>query len=130
MNTIDKLIVSTIEENNRCTIGNNEEIELAEFNIFQLNKLQALLKGRDESIYLVGLLGYPLDLENIINASKLLIENEFDDVVNCINDINIYNAENNTCARISIAGQYASIKLKDADGNAIDEILTNNNILI
>lgn len=130
MNTIEKLIISIIEENNRCTIGNNEEIELAEFNLFQLNKLQALLTNRDESIYLVGLLGYPLDKENIEMASKLLIENQFDDVVNCINDINLYNAENNTCAFISLAGMFPSVKIKDADGNEIDEILTNNNILI
>jgi hypothetical protein len=126
MNPIQKIITETKEENDRCTIGNNEESELAEFNLFQLEKLQALLKGRDESIYLVGLLGYPLDLENIINASKLLIENEFDDVVNCINDINLYNAENNTCAFISLAGMFPSMKIKDAEGTAIDEILTNN----
>ena len=130
MNTIEKLIISTIEENDKSTIGNNEEAELAEFNLFQLNKLQALLTNRDESIYLVGLLGYSLDNENIATASKLLIENKFNDVVSCIEDINLYNAENNTCARISLAGMYPSVKIKDADGEEIDEILSNNNIFI
>lgn len=130
MKTIEKLIISTIEENDKSTIGNNEEAELAEFNLFQLKKLQALLTNRDESIYLVGLLGYSLDKENIETASKLLIENQFEDVVNCINDINLYNAENKTCAFISLAGMFPSMKLKDAEGTAIDEILTNNNILI
>jgi hypothetical protein len=30
------------EENDRCTIGNNEESELAEFNLYQIKKIENL----------------------------------------------------------------------------------------
>lgn len=37
-----KIIETMKEENDRCTIGNNEESELAEFNLFQIKKIEDL----------------------------------------------------------------------------------------
>lgn len=85
---------------------------------------------REQTIFLIGKLGYNLNEENIKIASKLLEENVFTDVVNCIDDLDLYNNINNTSAYISIAGNYPKIKIKSADEDEILEILSKNNICI
>jgi len=71
------------------------------------------MNEKEQAIYLLGLLGYKFD--DLENALKLLEENEFDNLVDFYYDLENYNIENETASRISLAGLFPSLKIKNGD---------------
>lgn len=68
---------------------------------------------KEQAIYILGLLGYKFD--ELENALKLLEENEFDNLMDFYYELENYNIENKTATRISLAGCYPKIKIKNGD---------------
>ena len=89
-----------------------------------------MLTDREKCIYLIGQLGYKVDEISLKNAADLLEENEFDNAVNFISELEVCNAENNTCAKISLAGNYAALKIKDGNIEEINKLIQKYNMFI
>lgn len=76
---------------------------------------------KEEAIYLLGMLGYKID--ELENALKLLEENEFDNLVDFYYELGNYNIENETASRISLAGLFPSLKIKNGDWWEVEELM-------
>ena len=83
---------------------------------------------REQAIYILGMLGYKI--EDLENALELLEENAFQDIVDFYYSLKIYNAENCTCSTISLAGNFATLKIKDGNWDEVVEIMTKHNITL
>lgn len=83
---------------------------------------------KEQAIYLLGLLGYKFD--DLENALKLLEENDFDNLVDFYYKLENYNIENQTATRISLAGIYPSIKIKDGDWLDVENLMRKCNVSI
>ena len=79
------------------------------------------MNEKEQAIYLLGLLGYRFD--DLENALKLLEENEFDSLVDFYYELENYNIENETASKISLAGSYPSLKIKDADWYEVEGLM-------
>ena len=71
------------------------------------------MNEKEQGIYLLGLLGYKFS--ELDNALKLLEENEFDNLIDFYYELENYNIENETATRISLAGSYPYLKIKNGD---------------
>lgn len=89
-----------------------------------------MLTDREKCIYLIARLGYKVDEMSLKNAEDLLKENDFDNTINFISDLNLCNAENNTCAFISLAGVFAALKFKDGNVEEINKLIQKYNMFI
>jgi len=79
------------------------------------------MNEKEQAIYLLGLLGYKFD--DLENALKLLEENEVDNLVDFYYELENYNIENETATRISLAGSYPSLKIKNGDWWEIEGLM-------
>lgn len=83
---------------------------------------------REEAIYILGMLGY--GIEDLKNALNLLENNTFKNLVYFISDLEIYNAENQSSAKVSLAGIFPSLKIKDGDWDEIEKLMHKCNVSI
>lgn len=86
------------------------------------------MNEKEQAIYLLGLLGYKFD--DLENALKLLEENEFDNLVDFYYDLENYNIENETASKISLAGSYPYLKIKDGDWYEVEGLMRKCNVSI
>ena len=86
------------------------------------------MNEKEQAIYLLGLLGYKFD--DLENALKLLEENEFDNLVDFYYELGNYNIENETASRISLAGFFPSLKIKNGDWWEVEGLMRKCNVSI
>lgn len=83
---------------------------------------------KEEAIYLLGMLGYKF--EDLDNALNLLEDNEFKNLIDFYYELQNYNIENQTASKISLAGIFPTIKIKDGDWNVVEQMMSKCNISI
>lgn len=84
----------------------------------------------DQVSYLVEYLGYEQTEEHQKIAKMLLEGNKFINLARFLKDLNSYNLANKTCTRVSLAGCYPSLKMKDGDYHRVEKIMRMYDIFI
>ena len=84
----------------------------------------------DQVSYLVEYLGYEQTEEHQKIAKMLLEGNKFINLARFLKDLNSYNLANKTCTRVSLAGRYPSLKMKDGNYHRVEKIMCMYDIFI
>jgi|GEM_PF-6358585 len=83
---------------------------------------------RDQSVYVLGLLGY--DHNHLTTALELLEFNTLDIIKDFYYTLEIHNMDYKTSSYISLAGSYPKIKLKNGDFDKVFDLVKKCNIKI
>ncbi len=80
-------------------------------------------KVEEQAEYLVKYLGYEQTEKHQKIAKMILDNNKFINFARFLKDLSKYNLINNTCSKVSLAGVYPCLKIKDGDHKKIKKIM-------